>query len=335
MEENKRKPNMFVRVLIAFLLVALSIMVGYKFFCVNPVGDINHYMIIIILIMVVLVLSESFDNFSIGQILNVRRELYVKTEENRTLRSENEVLRKNIINLSASLAQSQTNTSTVNNILPGAFGGSVPVKQADARDIRERDEQENAYRKSIGKRGESDIRRNISEQGENSYEKSRNFINYATRRRIEDAALEEYVKRNNLSMASVVKEAKFVEKFSDADPIASFNLIFRAFYKTKDEELFFDVRYIRDTKNSFGFFMIRDRIYIMLSKIYLYKLITKTNASLTLIIVFDEHVKDEKNENDILQRINKTFSPAIVNGILKIEVLCRQDLKLNESGAFL
>ena len=65
----------------------------------------------------------------------------------------------------------------------------------------------------------------------------------------------------------------------------------------------------------------------------MYKLITKTNASLTLIIVFDERLKDEKKENDILQRINKTFSPAIVNGILKIEVLYRQDLKLNESGA--
>lgn len=297
MEENKRKSNKFVRALIVFLLVALSIMVGYKFFCVNPVGDINHYMIIIILIMVVLVLSESFDNFSIGQILNIRRELYVKTEENRTLRSENEVLRKNIINLSAALSQSQTNTSTVNNILPGAFGGSVPVKQADARDIREKEEQEEkAYSKIIGKYEESDARRRVSKLGEISYEKDRTFISFALKKKIEDAALEEYVKKNNLSMASVVKEAKFMEKFSENDPIASFNLVFSAFYKKKDEELFFDVRYIRNTKSSFGFFMTRDRIYIMLSKIYLYKLITKTNASLTLIIVFDERLKDEKKK---------------------------------------
>lgn len=302
--KNKRKPNWFVRILIVVLFIALSVMIGYKFLYVNPIGDINHYVIIIIFILVVIVLSESFDNFSIGKILNIKRELHRNEEENRTLRAENNILRKNIINLSASLTQNQTSNNIIN--FPDFYRGKVPVQKANEEDIKEKNEQE-----------------------EKALRKDKRLIDFVEIKRMEGVALDVFVKKNNLSMASVVKEAKFMKNFSENDPIASFSYIFDAFVKTKDEELFVDIRYV---KNSFSSMLMRDRIYALLSKIYVYKLVTKANASLVLVLIFDGSVLEEKEENGMLKLLNRNFYPALVNGILKIEVMSRQELKINESN---
>ena len=251
--------------------------------------------------MVVLVLSESFDNFSIGQILNVRRELYVKTEENRTLRSENEVLRKNIINLSATFFKNQTNSSIVISNGNGMLGGNLPVQLADEHDVRERNKQE-----------------------ENIYKKEKYSVSLEEKRKIEDASLDFFVEKNNLNMASVIKDAKFMKNYIEGDPIANFNHVFDAFVRTKDEEMFVDARYIR---HPFSLIVMRDRIYAILSRIYIYKLMSKMNAKLVLIFILDESV----DKNDSAKRFDdfkRYFYPAIANGFLNIEIFDKKNINV-------
>jgi hypothetical protein len=61
--ETPTKPNYFVRILIVILGILIVGMITYNFFLTDPRGEINTGLVTLIAILVVIVLSESFDNF--------------------------------------------------------------------------------------------------------------------------------------------------------------------------------------------------------------------------------------------------------------------------------
>lgn len=71
--------------------------------------------------MLVLVLAESFDNFSIGKLVSIKREINKKNEENSNLEKKNQELLKQIFKISNK--QKQSNTSV--------FGDYYPDKKKD------------------------------------------------------------------------------------------------------------------------------------------------------------------------------------------------------------
>ena len=107
MEENPKIPNYFVRVLIILFCIGLSIMIGFNFFCVDPVGEIRGGIFILISFILVLVLAESFDNFSIAKLVSFKREIKIKQEENRKLEQKNTELVAHLVNITSIQTQKQ------------------------------------------------------------------------------------------------------------------------------------------------------------------------------------------------------------------------------------
>ena len=61
--------------------------------------------------------------------------------------------------------------------------------------------------------------------------------------------------------------------------------------------------------------MLRDRLYLMLSKINHYRNIKRVNAYLFLVLIVRP---DEEQNGSTIDRIKKEFEPAITNGLLII-----------------
>lgn len=109
--DNSKKPNYFVRVLLILLIIFLIVMIGYKYYCIQPIGDINSGILILLAFVIVLVLAESFDNFSIGKILSISREVKKKQIENESLEKKNSELINKIISISNQQNQNQQHTN--------------------------------------------------------------------------------------------------------------------------------------------------------------------------------------------------------------------------------
>jgi hypothetical protein len=61
--------------------------------------------------------------------------------------------------------------------------------------------------------------------------------------------------------------------------------------------------------------MLRERLYLMLSKINYYRNIKRVNAYLFLVLI----LRPDEEQNELtLDRIKNEFEPAITNGLLRI-----------------
>ena len=124
LESNK---NYFVRVLIVLLCIGISSLIVFKFFFVCPKGEISGGLLTLISILLVLVLAESFDNFSVGKLFSMKREITEKTLENQKLERKNEELLKQIFNISNNIKQSTTSV----------FGDYYSSKSSQNKEIDE------------------------------------------------------------------------------------------------------------------------------------------------------------------------------------------------------
>ena len=109
MENNKK--NWFVRILIILFCIGLAVMIGINFFRVEPYGEFKEGIFFLLSLLLVLVLAESFDNFSIGKILSVKREIKHKETENKKLEQKNTELISHLISITNSQTQKQQNTN--------------------------------------------------------------------------------------------------------------------------------------------------------------------------------------------------------------------------------
>ena len=83
MENNPK--NWFVRILIILFCLGIASMIFFNFFCVEPYGEFKNGVFFLLSILLILVLAESFDNFSIGKIVSIKREIKNKEKENKKL----------------------------------------------------------------------------------------------------------------------------------------------------------------------------------------------------------------------------------------------------------
>jgi hypothetical protein len=128
--------------------------------------------------------------------------------------------------------------------------------------------------------------------------------------RYEEIALPKFLATEGLSQLPIISDAKFTNQFQQIDPVSEFSPIFDGYIKTIDTEIFIELR----IKNR-SIIMLRERLYLMLSKINYYRTIKRVNAYLFLVLII--RPEDDQNEA-ILDRIKKEFEPAISNGLLRI-----------------
>lgn len=281
----------FVRCMIVLFCLALAVMVGYKFFWVEPVGEITPELITVLLIILVLVLSESFDSFSIGKLFEANRKLDEKVQESAELKSENRDLRNQLINITSNVNQRQTSTNNI--VLPSQFAG-FNVQQADADEVTTKNEEPAEA---------------VSARVQRAQQGNRQTINMSE---VENFAISYFIKANKLEQFSLINDAKLTSHFLGIDPIAITTPIFDGYVNTGESEIFIEVRPANANN-----FMYRDRLYVMLTKLMHYRQAKKTNVYLNLLVVriHGDERSQLSNPTDIIKR---DFEPALTSGLLRI-----------------
>jgi len=308
MKEPSQKPNWFVRALIIVLSTILVWLVYTSFTKSSSPFTINTGIITLIAIITIVILSESFNNLSIGQLISISRQKEKIEKENENLAKENSNLNLQIVQMAqivTNFRQTQVSSNTPINItnldiaqLLGQKLGVVQVNQAEKISAEEEVATEIAKDASS-----EELRRNNS------------HIRMETYRKLEEISLNKYIEKNNLPAIDFQKDVRFSEAFEKIDPIMDKGIIFDGYLSLAPKEYFFEVRIGSMTGQ-----MYWDRLYIMLAKILFYRQAKNIHADLTLIYVeIPEDVNDRPYYSP--QRFFVAFQPAIANNLLRIETV--------------
>ncbi|MDQ5921589.1 MAG: hypothetical protein QG673_1648 [Pseudomonadota bacterium] len=303
MENNQNKSNWFVRSLILVLGFIIILLVVSKFYFFAPKGDISNNLIILIILLIILFLSEIFDSFSLGQFLSLKKGVSERNERIKELRENNDKLLNLVINnfaINSNLSQKQ-----ITNI------NDYRVTQANRGEVDKVKNEEDNVAKVV-------VEQEINERPQLANRKRVNT------RKLEKFVLDMLIENKRLQSHTLIKEAQVISSKEDTDPISGINPIFDAYVEKDNYEIFIEIKLIR-----LSAFMFRDRLYMMLSKLYHYKLAKKANVSLMLVLV---EIPDEGNnkKNDYEMRLFDEFAPAISSGLLKIELIQLADNNMAE-----
>lgn len=302
---EKKNVNYFVRSLISIVALAVSVMAFLSFFLAEPKYQITTGIITLIAIVVVLVLSESFNNLSIGKVLTLSNEVKKKESEKETVKDENKVLRQELFKIVANVQQSQVNNTY--NAPSDEWLKALGVVKSDDDD-EENDEDEICDNNSVS--DESKLKAPSSAINNNDYERNRRKL----RRYAIDAALNKYASRHPALETEFVGRVEFSSAFHAIDPIMDRRIVFDGYLKNGDDEIFVEVRH-----KEMNSLMFLDRLYLMLSKINLYREAKNSNAELLLLII--ETPFFESDGRNKVDRLVEYFQPAIKNGLLRIEYM--------------
>ena len=286
-----QKKSIFVRFLTVIFCVILCVMVGYKFFYIEPKAEISGGLLVLLAFILVLVLSELFDSFSIGKLITMSKNLNEKDRQSKELKKENNELRNQIITVATTMSQNQTS----NTIFGGQFlPDFLKVKRAEESEIVEKQKEEEL----------------LKIQQPEAVVARRTDLN-----KVEEYALNGFVAKNNLQGFNFIRDAKLSAQLSGTDLITDTTPIFDGYVNAPSAEIFIEVK-----RAHFISIAFRDRLYVMLAKINHYKAIKKSNAYLVLVVVYIPEETKYPLEF-YLNRITREFEPAIASGLLLIQVI--------------
>ena len=240
MDTKDKSPNYFVRTLIVGLSLFISWMIGYNFISVDPIGEIGTGLISLLAFLMVIILSEAFDNFSVGKVISLNRENSKKEKDVSSLKSENSELRKQIINIATTVNQNQSSTNIFG--MPDDLMQKLYVASASEDEVQEKQSSEDNQEIE-----EKSVRRRLS------------------RDKLEDLSLNKFIDDNNYGLASLIRDAKLVTQFHGIDAITNEQPIYDGYLRDEGKEIFIEVR-----PSSMSTILWRERLYMMINKIFLY-----------------------------------------------------------------
>jgi hypothetical protein len=289
MNDNSTKANWFARTGIIVLVLFLAALVSVSFLVRDPHYDITTGMIIILAMMIILVLSESFNKFSLGKLLSLSREVQKVAEEKAEIKRENAELRQSLVHVATHI-QSQVNTTIQ------AQGADIlrllGVVKADKKEKEE--EQERVETVSAP---------------------PTTFPSHRLLPHVEELALNKYVTKYSLPPTEILRDIRFTEAFECIDPISNRAVMFDGYLKTPQKEYFFEVK-LHNRMSP----MLWDRLYVMISKILLYRQAKTIQAELVLILAkLPEEAPHSMGYP--FERFIEMFQPAIAGNLLRIETV--------------
>jgi len=290
--EHTKPANWFVRALIIAFCAFLGTLVVYRFFFIEPRAEISAGMLVILAFILVLVLSELFDNFSIGQLVSISRDLKKKEAEANTLKHENSELRGNLIAVSTNFSQKQSSTNIVG--LPMNLAELLTVRKAAPEEIENKKVED-----------QPPPRLAAPEAPERTLDRGK----------AENLAISKFVSSQNLQAFNLIEEAKLSTQFSGIDPITDVTPIFDGYINTSDSEVFIEARF-----TAYASVMYRDRLYVMLAKLHHYKTLKKANVYLALLLINMPEMSSRPSRLYI-DRLQRDFGPAIASGLLRVHVI--------------
>ena len=293
MDTLNSKRNWFVRTLIVVFCAFLAALVVYRYFHVDPKAEISAGLLVILAFILVLVLSELFDNVSIGKLVTMSRAMKEKEAQTAELKRENSELRGQLIAISNTMSQRQTSTNIFG--LPESMVDLLTVKKAPAEEIADKKKEE-----EVPPMPQAQV---VPER-------------QLDRAKAEELAIGKFVSTYNLQAFNLIRDAKLSTQFSGIDPISEITPIFDGYIKATDSEIFVEVR-----PAQYASFIFRDRLYVMLTKIHHYKTIKKANAYLALLLFSTPEATTSRPPGFYLERLQREFEPAITSGLLRIQLV--------------
>lgn len=268
-EENTKKSSRLqiaALILTALLIVALILV---NFICSENRFVITGSIVTLVCLLIVVVLSKSFDSFSIVGVFNLRREV----KENKEKIDKLESLMFQSVNNMQSLQSSHNANYFVNN--PAA----LEVQRMDSADKEKIKEEER------------------QQEEEEKRENSRTSRPRLDREEFAKLLLQKYLKK--YSEGNILYDMKI----SDKDFISDRPVAFKAYIKDDEKELFIDTF----QPSAFTFVMSHDRIYVKISKILNYRGVKNTNAKMVCLIGAPDFEKEKfdilKLQNEFLPAI--------------------------------
>jgi hypothetical protein len=128
MEANIKKDRN-PKTLVVMLCLFIAALIFLSFLWEKPPGKISLELLVLISFLIILVLSEDFDNFSVNKVFSLSRNLADKEKTNAELRKENGDLKNLLINISNNFNQNQVNNNVT--LIPKELADLVMVRRAD------------------------------------------------------------------------------------------------------------------------------------------------------------------------------------------------------------
>lgn len=282
--------NWFVRSLIIALCLFLGAGIFYRFVYISPAGDLGAGVLVVLALLVILVLSESFNSFSLGSLLSMSKQVADKKAEVSELKTENRELRSQVISIATNVSQRQTSTNILG--LPQDLARMFTITPAGEAEVQEKQEEDQPPQQ------EQPVQRPAARR--------------LDRRKLEQLAVGRFLKANELDQFPIVREAKLTAQIEMVDPVSTSSPIFDAYLTSLDAEIFIEVQ----ISNRFAVIsFLRDRLYVMLTKLSHYKALKKTNVFMSLVLV---SLPGEEARPSQLSRLFNEFQPAITGGLLRI-----------------
>lgn len=320
----KKKKQLFTRILISALWLLLAAIVIARYFFSGP--EISGGIITILLLLTVVSLSEAFDNFSIGKLFSLSRFIKRQDDEIDNLRTQ----------ITTFITQKQTNIT------------QVIARPADDYEISEkykREEEissilENEIINEVSKRStaapspapsptvsklnlpktqtdntvEDNAELNIKAANKESAQQRNSISSQMSRMELEELAIRKYANEHNLQDYPLIRQMKIENLYSN-DPLDNYNVIFDAYIKTGNGEIFIEVKPIRTITGLYA-----NAIIPMLNRLDQYRRNNGKDAYLTLLCTGSGKENDRRNSK-LLEDLYYKFDEYIRRGVLKIEFI--------------
>lgn len=283
---ENRKTNWFVRILILLLSLLITVLISYNFFIARPRGEISNGLVTLIMLLIIVVLSEAFDNISFGKILSLNKEMKEKKQEVKELKVEKDGLLNMLVNNISVQTQSV-------GISGNELKEILTVIKADPDKIEE----------------ETKEKEDLQSEQETTSSKKRLDI-----RKFESCVLNQFIETNNYTGYPFNEQVTFSKSFNNVDPISRISPIFDGYIGTSDAEIFVEVK-PRVSKYN------RDYLYLRLSALYHYRKAKNVSAYLQLILVELPEDLENGSPSNINEKVIQHFEPAIELGLLKVKYM--------------
>ena len=306
MEQHSR----FVRISIYILAAFVASLIVFGFFFAEPRYQLSAEITSLVLLLVVLFLSESFNNLSIGKLFTLSRENKKKKEENRELKFENKELRNQLITVATNVSQSQV---TFNGLTPELLRtlNVVPADESEKQAKEKLEENPATDGQVSGDGGVRDTTPKTELQ-----KLSFGHASMKLTRLLEPRAISSFANSIGIPSEEIRHDVRFASAFEGLDPVMESPVVFDAYYQLEGKELFFEV--IRaDTLRPDRFYYL----YQMLTKLFLYRNAKGSKAELVLIAVeLPEEIRSRfGSQYKGMERLGSQFAPAVANRLLRIE----------------
>lgn len=145
------KKESILKNLAILLFIYILIVVTFKLFFIEPKSEITIEILLALGLLVILVLSESFNSFSIGSIISLEREVKEKSERLTQISNENNQLRNHLISMYNISSKNQTQShSIVNNYMHPTRANNEEIEQErnkieENKSLKERIDNEKIY----------------------------------------------------------------------------------------------------------------------------------------------------------------------------------------------